>query len=303
MLEKPGELVLFRKVEDGGLGLHNIKCKALASLIATFLQSAANPRFQQSLYHHCLYRYYCLGDNSLPKPDMPPYYNQEFFNTIRKVVDETPLNPVHMSIKQWYDYLLEVYVTMEVVDDEGRQMARKSRVEELLPDNSWQRSYYFSRLRGLSMDVRSFNFKLLHQILPFKERLSYILRNTQPNCQLCDQNCPETPMHGLFLCSKNNQAADTLLTLARPYDDSITGEKVLVFNINTSDQIYELPTMLMLATGLFYIWQNRLRKKSTSPYQIRSEMESLVSLLRRTRSRVSREAGNIISNTNENFLI
>ena len=62
-------------------------------MIATFLQSAANPHFQQSLYHHCLYRYYCLGDNILPKPDMPPYYNQEFFNTIRKVVDETPLNP------------------------------------------------------------------------------------------------------------------------------------------------------------------------------------------------------------------
>ena len=28
MLEKPGELVLFRKVEDGGIGLHNIKSKA-----------------------------------------------------------------------------------------------------------------------------------------------------------------------------------------------------------------------------------------------------------------------------------
>jgi hypothetical protein len=74
MLEKPNELVLYRKVENGGLGLHSIKCKALASLIATFLQTAANPRFQQSLYHNCLYRYYCLEEDSLPKPDMPPEF-------------------------------------------------------------------------------------------------------------------------------------------------------------------------------------------------------------------------------------
>ena len=70
-------------------------------------------------------------------------------------------------------------------------------------------------------------------------------------------------MHELFICNKNNQAAETLLTLERPYDHSITAEKVLVFNINTSDPIYELPTMLMLATGLFYIWQNCLNKKRT----------------------------------------
>ena len=182
-------------------------------------------------------------------------------------------------------------------------MARKSRVEQLLPDNDWQRAYSFARLRGLSMEAKSFNFKLLHQILPFKERISHILRNTQPTCQLCDQNIPETPLHGLFLCNANNQAADTLLSLARPYDQSITPEKVLVFNINTSDMIYELPTMLILSTGFFFIWQNRLNKKRTSPYQIRSELESMVSLLRRTRSRVSREAGSMIINTIENFHI
>ena len=54
MLEKPSELALYRKVEHGGLGLHSCKCKALASLISTFLQTAANPRLQQSLYHNCL---------------------------------------------------------------------------------------------------------------------------------------------------------------------------------------------------------------------------------------------------------
>ena len=34
LLEKPDELMLYRKVEQGGLGLHNIKCKAKASLLS-----------------------------------------------------------------------------------------------------------------------------------------------------------------------------------------------------------------------------------------------------------------------------
>ena len=162
MLEKPSELVLYRKVEQGGLGLHNIKCKALASLIATFLQTAANTRFQQSLYHNSLYRFYCLEDDSLAQPVMPPYYNKYFFNTIRKVIQHSPLNPVSMSVKQWYDYLLEEEVTMEVVDDEGRLQPKKCRVELLAPENDWTKAFYLSRLRGLSTEARSFAFKLLN---------------------------------------------------------------------------------------------------------------------------------------------
>ena len=86
MLEKPSELVLFRKVEQGGLGLPNIKCKALACLISTFIETAVNPKFQQSLYHNCLYRYHCLEDDSLGKPVCPPYYSQNFFSIIKEVI-------------------------------------------------------------------------------------------------------------------------------------------------------------------------------------------------------------------------
>ena len=38
MLEKPSELVLYRDRDQCGLGLHNIRSKALAGLITTFLQ-------------------------------------------------------------------------------------------------------------------------------------------------------------------------------------------------------------------------------------------------------------------------
>ena len=301
MLEKPNELVLFRKVQDGGLGLHNIECKAMALLITTFLQTAANPRFQQSLYHNCLFRYYCLGDDSLDKPSMPPYYSEAFFNTIKKVVDNSPLNPVHMTSKQWYTYLLEEKVTMEEMDEEGRRQLKKCRIEILYPDIDWQKSYQLCRLRGLSTEIRSFCFKLIHQILPFRDRTSQLMRNNNSQCQLCNQNSTETPLHGLFLCSRNNEAAELILAYTRPFDPTITAEKILKLDINVSDRIYELPTTLIAATGLYQIWENRKNKKGTAPYQIRAELECLISLLRRARSRKCRETGNMIENTLQNF--
>ena len=72
MLEKPSELLLHRPVEEGGLGLHHLQSIALASLINTFLQTSANPSFQQSPYHSLLYRRHCLQDNSVPDIELPP---------------------------------------------------------------------------------------------------------------------------------------------------------------------------------------------------------------------------------------
>ena len=100
MLEKPGELLLYRPTEEGGLGLHHVQSKALAGLIATFIQTAANPNFQNSLFHSLLYRRQCLQDFSVPDLDLPPYYSKDFFVTIKDVMDNSPLNPVQMSEKQ-----------------------------------------------------------------------------------------------------------------------------------------------------------------------------------------------------------
>ena len=130
MLEKPSELLLYRPTEEGGLGLQHVQSKALAGLIATFLQTAINGDFQNSLYHSILYRYYCLKDYTVPRLDLPPYYSIQFFNIIRDVVENSPLNPVKMFKKQWYWHLLEKNVTMDIVDDEGRMEPKKSRAEE-----------------------------------------------------------------------------------------------------------------------------------------------------------------------------
>ena len=56
LLQKPSELVMFRPVDEGGLGLQHVKCKALAHLISVFLQTAANPQYISSQFHTALFK-------------------------------------------------------------------------------------------------------------------------------------------------------------------------------------------------------------------------------------------------------
>ena len=135
-----------------------------------------------------------------------------------------------------------------------------------------------------------------------RDRLNHILRNTNPVCISCEDEQPETHLHALFSCRSNRAAAEALLSLAKPYDQSITPQKVLLLDINC-EPIYQQSVVMIMYTGLYHIWENRTKRKTTSIYQIRSELECLISLLRRSRSKYLREAGRMIYNTLENFPI
>ena len=106
-------MILHRPHQHGGLGLHPVKYKAMAGYITTFIQTAANPKFQSNLLHSLLYRKHVLGEDvpGAPNPP-PPYLTPELFSTIRKVKEETDLNVVKMSEKDWSRFLTEEYITM-----------------------------------------------------------------------------------------------------------------------------------------------------------------------------------------------
>ena len=124
-LEKPAEMVLHRPIQMGGLGLHSVRYKALASLIRTFMETAAHPGFKHSLYHNTLYRVYVLEDTSIENPPPPPqYYPEMFFNTIRQVKADTPLNITTMTTSQWYRELVEKNVTMDGDRDNHMQYVK-----------------------------------------------------------------------------------------------------------------------------------------------------------------------------------
>ena len=101
-------------------------------------------------------------------------------------------------------------------------------------------------------------------------------------------------------CEQNRNASLYLLSLTRVYDHNITQENISTIQIVT-DVLYELPTILVLCTGLELIWRNRHDRKSTRLYDIRAELECLVVTLRKSSPRKLREASSMIKNTLENF--
>ena len=300
LYQKPSEVLLYREVEQGGLGLHHIHSKALANLIATFIQTAKNERFQQSLFHSWLYGYHVEADPALPDPGYTPYYDQDFFSIIREVKEKTPLNPVHMSVKEWYKLLLERNVTTREIDEEGRRELIPCKVEERDPTMLWSETYRVTRLKGLSPDSKSFLFKLIHTLLPSKERIHHLNQTTSPQCW-CNSGDQETYSHLFYGCSKNQEAGEALLRCVRSYDPNLTEEKSLRMELS-ADETFLLPTVAILAIGLEFIWENRKVRKTTSLYQMRAELEAAVSIRRRSRSKHVREAGDIMSNMLNNFL-
>ena len=104
LLAKPCELVLFRSPKKGGLGLVNFKTCAKASLIATFLQTAINPKFTQIPYHNALYRHYVLS-KTMPVPAIPGNFPDDFFSTIKRALAELG-DLENISIGKLYKYLV-----------------------------------------------------------------------------------------------------------------------------------------------------------------------------------------------------
>ena len=126
--EKPEDIIIYRPISHGGLGLDNVKYKAQSRLITSFLETSTNPKFTHSLYHEDLFKYYVLEDRSFPDPWLPPYHTTSFFQVIKNMKEQGTLNISKMSSKDWYRVLLEDNITMETKQD-GHSSLIKCRVK------------------------------------------------------------------------------------------------------------------------------------------------------------------------------
>ena len=223
-----------------------------------------------------------------------------FFEIIRKVKKSTPLNPVSMSMREWYKFLLEENMTMRDIDDEGRKELVPCRVETSDNNYLWSEAYRLSRLRGLTPLEKSNLFCLVHELLPANERVHHIIPATSPVCTQCEENLDESYMHCFFTCISHREATAALLHCVQAYDQDLDAERCLRLDIRACDP-FTLPVMVCIATGLSLVWSNRKLKKTTTQWAMRAELEAKLQLLRKCRTRRLREAGNIINNMLENF--
>ena len=140
---------------------------------------------------------------------------------------------------------------MKEVDNEGRREMIPCKIEERDPTITWTDSYSLCRLKGLSPDSKSFLFKLVHTLLPSKERIHHMTATSSPLCW-CDEGDQETYIHLFFQCSKNREAGEALLRCSQAYDQSLTVEKSLRLELMV-DETFLLPIVILLATGLEFI--------------------------------------------------
>ena len=241
-----------------------------------------------------MYRYHVEGETTLPDPGYTPYYDVKFFKLIKDVKEKTPLNPLYMSVKEWYKLLLEKYVTIREIDDEGRMELIPCKVEEREPEVFWSESFRISRLQGLSPQNKSFLFRLIHTLLPSKERVHHLTPTTSPLCW-CGTGDQEDYRHMFFQCLKNLDAGQALLRCIRSYDRAATEVRSLRLELQADDP-FLLPSATILAIGLELIWDNRKLKKTTTLFDMRSELELAVSIRRRSRSKYIRESADIMEN-------
>ena len=170
----------------------------------------------------------------------------------------------------------------QVPDQETRQYIPCS-CELLSPDNDWQISWKLYRLRGLSSEMISFNFKLLHQLLPVKARLHRITPTTPATCTLCSSSCPETLEHALLSCEYNAGTGQALIATLHRVLLSLTSEQLLLLQFADVTESQELPLVFFSTAFLLEVWYRRIKKGRITLYEIRSTLEAKCSLLRETR--------------------
>ena len=279
-LEKPEDHVLYRSRTQGGLNLTNVKVKALSLLIKTFLETALSDKFQKNLFHEAIFRWHILKERDLVKPKLPPYYSEEMLNIISSVREEGMLNIKTMSVKLWYKHLIEVQVTHTEPEDPSALVP--CRVERLAPGIDWGRSWLAVCVPGLTPEMRSFLWKMLHCILPTQERLHRMnMPNaSSPQCVQCTAGKLDDVEHALLRCNKIKSGADFLLETLRSEIPDITFERIKYLDFRTEDLL--VPTYLTAAT-LSQLWNSRFSTRNFSWQSARASVEQSIMTLKKSR--------------------
>ena len=263
----------------------NVSMRSLALLIRSFPETSINPNFRHSLLHEHLYRYHVMGEHSLPDPGFTPYYDKDFFQLIQQYKTSSTMNIATMSIKEWYTLLLEDKVLMSPATDVSPAALLPVRAEVLNPNTDWTQVWQIARTKGLGSELISFQFKLLHNLLPTQERIARLgLNEDHPRlCLHCRQES-ENLVHSFFDCTKNIQVGLALLGCVQQVLPDLSTEAAVLMDFGCIlPEEENLAVQCILTTGLKYIWEARLAKKVVTMFRMRAEIEARVSILRKTR--------------------
>ena len=168
------------------------------------------------------------------------------------------------------------------MEEGNNQILIPCRTEHKHEDYEWEQIWPRIRLPGLGTELASFMFKVLHDILPTQERVARTNRAVAGTCNLCDLNPKpvEDLQHGLVDCVGNQGVGHAVLECL-PF---VSVDKIKVLKLHLQlDSDLELPVVWFLSASWLSIWETRKSGRRPELYQVRSDLEAKVSMLRETR--------------------
>ena len=287
-LEKPGAILEYRSVQEGGLGLHSMEYKSKALLIKCFLETAVNPLFSHSVYHAAIFHFYVMGDTSIKDPGLPPYFSPDFIDEIKWAISND--NCVEtMSSKQWYSLLLNKYLLEEKILDEvdgSLEWHRiKTNTEVAHPDLEWPRVWDLSRMQGLKNETKTFLFRLLNNLHVTGARLHGItLNHPNPECVLCDQNASDDLWrHSFKECYQSQPAMSWIISVVSQMDPNITPSRMITLQFEPTNSDCIRACVWFVSEGMSYIWVKRKAKEPVVMDNLITTMRSNCEILLRSK--------------------
>ena len=170
----------------------------------------------------------------------------------------------------------------------------------MAPGVDWGRSWLAICVPGLTPEMRSFLWKMLHCILPTQDRLH---RMNMPNasspiCVQCIGGELDDVEHALLRCKKIKPGADFLLETLRSEIPDLTFERIKYLDFRTEDLL--VPTYLTAAT-LSQLWISRLCTRNFSLQSVLANVEQNIMTLSKSRFEVA--ASKLHSMWNANVLV
>ena len=284
LLIKPDEIILYKKQSEGGLNLINIKYRAMAELIKTFIDTAINPKFNRNIYHNALYEWNIEGNREIANPGVSPFYTVEFFTAIKAIKTKVQISLAKLSVGMWYQALMENYVLTET-DDNGFEFPILSKSERKNPAINWELTWSLVTHPVLESSDRSFAFRLLHDILITQENIAKAAgcKETSNKCSLCPLDVLGSDLHSLIECPFNHDVGNWLVETLQKFYPNLTPSAIIKFSFEGVDKDKLIPFAWLTVKTLHIIWLTRIKRKSPSVANTRSLLEAGVMVLRKSR--------------------
>ena len=203
--------------------------------------------------------------------------------------EEGLLNITTMSNSMWYRVLLEDFVT-HTTDNNGIREYRPCRIESKFPEVDWVNTWSLAVTPGLSSDLTSFLWLMIHHLLPTRERLHRMNMpgTNSPICDLCDLQAVDNLEHALLQCPSSRPSATLLYSAVQSILPDIQLSQVLLLDFR-ADCEYNLPLTFLIGSVLSLIWVSRKNKKTLSALNTRASLEAGIQILRKSRHHESAE--------------